>query len=171
MARSDEDLGGLAVPRAEELGGEAPVVTTRYPLHEPGFDVEPAPDELGSERGFEPRLETGRAAEPRLAGIAAGPGGDAGPDLRVEELERRLAHLEKRLEEMAEVKDRLDRQLNPLPMSRQLADHLLFGAYALEIDRGVGPELPGQLKLAGAAADEDDARAGLLADLDKQQAD
>jgi septal ring factor EnvC (AmiA/AmiB activator) len=33
------------------------------------------------------------------------------PERRVEEFERRVAHLEKRLEEMAEVKDRIERQL------------------------------------------------------------
>jgi hypothetical protein len=110
VARSEEDLGGLAVPRAEELGGERPpvVLSARSPLYEPGLDVEPGDDELGSEHGFEPGPEPSLGPESQLAGTA---GLRAGPDRRVEELERRVTDLEKRLEEVAEVKDRLDRQL------------------------------------------------------------
>jgi hypothetical protein len=110
VARSEEDLGGLAVPRAEELGGEGPPapLSARSSLYEPGFDVEPADDELGAEHGFEPGPEPGPESQlAGSAGLRAGPG----PDRRVEELERRVTDLEKRLEEVAEVKDRLDRQL------------------------------------------------------------
>jgi len=113
VARSEEDLGGLAVPRAEELGGEGqpPPVAGRSSIFEPGFDVEPAADEFGSEHGFEPGPETALGPESQLAGTAGLRRAGPGPDRRVEELERRVAHLEKRLEEVAEVKDRLDRQL------------------------------------------------------------
>ena len=115
MARAEEDLGALAVPRAHELGGEghpAAAAVRGSSIFEPGFDVEPDDDEVGSRRGFEPGAEPALGHESHLAGTAAGLRGvAAGSDRRVEELERRVAHLEKRLEEVAEVKDRLDRQL------------------------------------------------------------
>jgi hypothetical protein len=105
VARSEEDLGGLAVPRAEELGGEVQPPASRPPLYEPGFDLEPGDDDETRFAAGVPQV----GPESHPGGLAAG--ARAGSDLRMEELERRLAHLEKRLEEMAEVKDRLDRQL------------------------------------------------------------
>jgi hypothetical protein len=113
VARSEEELGGLVVPRAEELTGEGPPgsASARTRSFEPGFDVEPADDEVGSRHGFEPGAEPVIGPEAQLAGAAGLRGAGAGAERRVEELERRVAHLEKRLEEVAEVKDRLDRQL------------------------------------------------------------
>jgi hypothetical protein len=113
VARSEEDLGGLAVPRAEEFAGGPPGASSgRSSIFEPGFGVEPADDEVGSRHGFEPDAEPGFGPESQLAGAAPSLRAvGAGSERRVDELERRVTHLEKRLEEVAEVKDRLDRQL------------------------------------------------------------
>ncbi len=113
VARSEEDLGGLAMPRAEEFAaaGQPGAGSGRSSIFQPGFDVEPPDDEVGSRRGFEPDAEPGFGPESQLAGAAPSLRAGAGSERRVDELERRVAHLEKRLEEMAEVKDRLDRQL------------------------------------------------------------
>lgn len=110
-ARAEDDLGPLAMPRARELGGE-----TRPPqrssIFDAGYDVEHEEDAT-LRPGLESAGEPSRSSGPGFAGAAlpVPRASGAESDRRVEDLERRLAHLEKRLEEVSEVKDRLDRQL------------------------------------------------------------
>ncbi len=113
-ARAEEDLGALAVPQAQEFGGEGrPTGAASSSIFDTGYDVEPADGAASPHYGSGPATQRSLGASATLPSAAA-PLRAAGiePERREEELERRVAHLEKRLDEVAEAKDRLERQLS-----------------------------------------------------------
>lgn len=110
---SEADLAG---PGAGD--GEEPEVTAVSPEDEdlpamPGQEIPPTPSAAATSTGATPAPPPPEPASAPFPGIAAAP--LAAPDTAAErtlsEIERRLRHIETRIEEMADSRERLDRQL------------------------------------------------------------